>query len=166
MTEFGVATVDDLLRFTEEELVARFGRWGVTLWQLARGIDERPVVSSHKRKSWSSENTFATDITLDEAGAWMREQAAKLWEALQSRGLVGRTVTVKLRSGAFETATRRLTPPTPPASAEDLATIGVELLQRFAFPEGTRYRLVGLGLSNFVEDEEESPSADEPVLFS
>ena len=166
MTEFGVSTVDDLLRFSEEELIGRFGRWGATLFQLARGIDDRPVVSSHKRKSWSSENTFATDITMEEVAAWMREQAAKLWESVQSRELVGRTVTVKLRNGKFETATRRLTPPAPPASAEELAAVALELLPRFAFAEGTRYRLAGIGLSNFLEeDEEEQTMSDESELF-
>ncbi len=167
MTEFGVATVDDLLRFSEEELIGRFGRWGATLFQLARGIDERPVISSHKRKSWSSENTFATDITIDEVGAWIREQSLKLWESVSARELVGRTVTVKLRNGKFETATRRLTPPAPPANGEELAAIGVDLLSRFAFGEGTRYRLAGIGLSNFVEEDEGAPGdSEEPALFS
>src|SRR5205814_1277700 len=40
MTEIGVATVGDLLRFTQEQLVERFGKWGTRLWELARGIDE------------------------------------------------------------------------------------------------------------------------------
>ena len=166
MTEFGVATVDDLLRFSEAELVGRFGRWGVTLWQLARGIDDRPVVASRKRKSWSSENTFAADISIEEVGAWIRDQAGKLWEAVNARELVGRTVTVKLRSGTFETFTRRLTPPSPPSNGDELAAIALELLQRFSFSEGTRYRLAGIGLSNFVEEDAEHEPGEESVLFS
>src|SRR5689334_6810401 len=62
MTEIGVATVGDLLRFEQEELIARFGKWGTRLWELARGIDESPVEPNQQRKSWSSENTFAQDI--------------------------------------------------------------------------------------------------------
>ena len=166
MTEFGVATVDDLLRFSEAELVGRFGRWGVTLWQLARGIDDRPVVASRKRKSWSSENTFAADISIEEVGAWIRDQAGKLWEAVNARELVGRTVTVKLRSGTFETFTRRLTPPSPPSNGDELAAIALELLQRFSFSQGTRYRLAGIGLSNFVEEDAEPEPGEESVLFS
>ena len=166
MTEFGVATVDDLLRFSEAELLSRFGRWGVTLWQLARGIDDRPVVASRKRKSWSSENTFAADITMEEVGAWIRDQAGKLWEAVNARKLVGRTVTVKLRSGTFETFTRRLTPPSPPSNGDELAVIALQLLQRFSFSEGTRYRLAGIGLSNFVEEDAEPETGEESVLFS
>ena len=35
-----MATVGDLQRFSEEQLVDRFGKWGTRLWELARGIDE------------------------------------------------------------------------------------------------------------------------------
>src|SRR5205814_2034856 len=128
MTEMGVATVGDLQRFSQEQLSARFGKWGTRLWELARGIDDHPVVSDHKRKSWSSENTFPKDITLEEVADYIRNEAHSLWESLAQRKLVGRTVTVKLRTGAFETATRRHTPELPAASGDDLARIGVSLL--------------------------------------
>jgi DNA polymerase-4 len=164
LVEMGIATVDDLQRFTNEELIARFGKWGTRLWELARGIDESPVVPSRKRKSWSSENTFAQDITLDEVADYLRKESEKLWDALQKKEMVGRTVTVKLRTGKFQTATRRLTPDTPPASAADLAQIGVELLQRFSFGPEARYRLAGIGLSNFVDEDEERE--EEPSLFA
>jgi len=161
MTDIGVATVGDLQRFTQEELQSRFGKWGTRLWELARGTDEHPVSSDHKRKSWSSENTFPKDITLEEVAAYIRNEAHSLWESLAQRKLVGRTVTVKLRTGAFVTATRRHTPELPPASGDDLARIGVSLLDKFEFPEGSRYRLAGIGVSNFVEEEEQ-----QPVLFA
>src|SRR5438552_5765109 len=121
MTEIGVATVGDLQRFSEEQLVSRFGKWGTRLWELARGIDENPVEPSRKRKSWSSESTFPHDITMDEVADYIRGEAHSLWEALAERKLAGRTVTVKLRTGGFETATRRITPELPPASGDDLA---------------------------------------------
>ena len=161
MVDMGVATVGDLQRFSQEQLVERFGKWGTRLWELARGIDESAVEPSRKRKSWSSESTFPRDITLDEVADYIRNEAHSLWEALAERKLVGRTVTVKLRTGAFETATRRLTPDPPPASGDDLARIGVELLTRFSFPPDRRFRLAGIGVSNFVEEEEQ-----QPVLFA
>jgi DNA polymerase-4 len=166
LTDMGVATVGDLQRFTTDELLNRFGKWGTRLWELARGIDESPVVPSRKRKSWSSENTFPRDITMDEVATYIREQSVSLWEALQKKELVGRTITVKLRTGAFQTATRRLTPEHPPSNAEELAAIGVELLSRFAFPDGSRYRLAGIGLSNFLDEEEEAGEEKQPELFT
>ncbi|MGZ8867361.1 MAG: DNA polymerase IV [Thermoanaerobaculia bacterium] len=165
LTEMGITTVGDLQRFSEEQLMARFGKWGLRLYELARGIDESPVEPSRKRKSWSSENTFETDLTRDEVANWIREQAPKLWSSLESRALRGRTVTVKLRTPDFKTATRRLTPEHPPASAEDLSTVALGLLDRFDFGEHARYRLAGLGVSNFADEEEEVGVA-EPDLFT
>jgi DNA polymerase IV len=165
LTEMGIATVGDVQQFTEEQLTARFGKWGVRLWQLARGIDESPVEPSRPRKSWSSETTFSKDIPLDEVAAWIRGEAHALWEKLSARQLAGRTVTVKLRTGDFHTATRRLTPPDIPSSGDDLARIGEELLGKFAFGTGARYRLAGIGLSNFVGEEEEEAEPAAPTLF-
>lgn len=162
MTDIGVATVGDLRRFSDADLVARFGKWGTRLWELARGIDEHPVEPSRPRKSWSSENTFPRDITIDDVANHIRQEAHSLWEALAQRKLVGRTVTVKLRTKDFKTATRRMTPDLPPASGDDLATIGVELLTRFAFPSGSLFRLAGIGVSNFTSEEAE----EQPALFA
>jgi DNA polymerase-4 len=153
--EMKIETVGDLHGFTPEQLVERFGKWGTRLWELARGIDESPVQPERKRKSWSSESTFAKDIPLGEVAQWVESEARRLWDTLQSKGMVGRTVTVKLRTGDFRTATRRVTPETLPSSGEELARIGIELLSRFAFGEGARYRLAGIGLSNFLDDDEE-----------
>jgi DNA polymerase IV len=158
LLDMNIATVGDLRRFAQPELVERFGKWGTRLWELARGIDESPVIANSKRKSWSSENTFATDITLEEVEAYIRREAQSLWTALTNRQLVGRTVTVKLRTKDFRTATRRLTPPEPPASADELASIGAELLRRFEFGESARYRLAGIGVSNFVDSSEQPPA--------
>jgi DNA polymerase-4 len=163
--EMHIETVGDLHTFEQAELVARFGKWGTRLWELARGIDESPVEPSQKRKSWSSENTFSTDVTRDEAAAWLRQEALKLWESLEKKSMRGRTVTVKLRTPKFETATRRLTPPELPASGDDVARIAVTLLDRFDFPAEARFRLVGVGVSNFLDEDEEAEPA-EPSLFT
>ncbi|MEA2338382.1 MAG: polymerase [Thermoanaerobaculia bacterium] len=167
LTDMGIATVGDLYSFSADQLVARFGKWGTRLWELARGIDESPVEPDQKRKSWSSENTFASDITMEEVAEYIAEEAQKLWTALSERELVGRTVTVKLRTGDFKTATRRLTPEAIPSSADDLARIGTELLSRFNFAPGSRYRLAGIGVSNFIDEDDDEPEEPErqPELF-
>src|SRR5438552_10272090 len=85
LSEMNIVTVGDLHQFTADELVARFGKWGTRLWELARGIDESPVEPSQKRKSWSSENTFERDITLDEVGDYLRKASHDLWESLEKK---------------------------------------------------------------------------------
>jgi DNA polymerase-4 len=153
LTELGVTLVGQLQALDRARLEGRFGSFGQRLWELARGIDENPVVASRERKSLSAEDTFARDLTREEVAAELAKIAAKVWSSMEKKSLVGRTVTVKLRSGDFRTFTRRLTPESPPASAEDLVRIGLELLGRFPFAEATRFRLAGIGLSNFVGEE-------------
>jgi len=77
----------------------------------------------------------------------------------------GRTVTVKLRTPKFETATRRMTPQEMPASGDDIARIAVTLLDRFEFPAEAKFRLVGVGVSNFLDEDEEPGEPPEPTLF-
>jgi len=164
LTEMGIATVGDLQRFEQPELINRFGKWGTRLWELARGIDESPVEPSRKRKSWSSENTFAKDITRDEVAAWIREQSASLWQSLSKNGMRGRTVTVKLRTPDFKTATRQVTPPELPSSGDEIAELAISLLEKFDFAADAKYRLAGVGVSNFLDGDEEHEE-EEPGLF-
>jgi DNA polymerase-4 len=168
--EMAIKTVGDLRQFTDEELCARFGKWGTRLWELARGIDDHAVEPSRKRKSWSSENTFATDVSLEEVTAWLKEESLRVWTKIEEKAMRGRTVTVKLRTGDFKTATRRLTPEALPSSGDELAAIALELLGRFDFPPNSRYRLAGVGLSNFLDEEDEPGDAEmdesSPQLFS
>ena len=166
LTDMGIATVGDLYQFDVSALTARFGKWGVRLWELARGIDESPVSPSRKRKSWSSENTFAKDVTKEEAAEWIRGEAQKIWKSLEERSMRGRTVTVKLRTPDFQTATRQLSPPELPSSADDVARVAVSLLDRFDFPAEARYRLVGVGVSNFLDEEDAREETVEPSLFA
>ena len=162
LTQMGIATVGDLQRFTVEQLSERFGKWGGRLWELARGIDESPVAPSHKRKSWSSENTFQTDVTRQEVAEYLTREAHELWMKMHERGMQGRTVTVKLRSPDFTTLTRRKTPELPPQSGDDLAKIAIELLDKFPFAPSSRFRLAGVGVSNFSDEDD----GGEPTLFA
>jgi DNA polymerase IV len=149
----GIETVGQLRERSREDLVDLFGSFGERLWELARGIDEHPVVASRERKSYSCENTFAADQTLDEVVGELRTMAAELWEAASKKHCIGRTVTVKLRAADFTTATRRMTLAEPLQSAEELAEVALVLLGRFSFQPRTRYRLVGIGMSSFDHDE-------------
>lgn len=153
--EIGVRTVAELRAFELIDLERRFGKFGKRLWELARGIDDRPVVPSRPRKSLSSETTFSHDIAIEAVESYLVEEAPKVWQSLEKRGLHGRTVTVKLRSGDFTTATRQLSLPEPVASAEQLEAVARELLERFPFGADTKYRLAGIGVSGFDEEDEE-----------
>jgi len=78
-----------------EEAVGSLAAW---LRQLARGIDDRPVVAEHEPKSSGSENTFAIDLTdLDAVRRHIEEMARDAARWLAGRELYARTVTIKVR---------------------------------------------------------------------
>ena len=63
LEELGVKTCGELQRFSRPELVDLFGKFGLDLYDLCRGIDHRPVEPDRPRKSLSTEETFAADLT-------------------------------------------------------------------------------------------------------
>jgi DNA polymerase-4 len=62
MAQVGIVTCLDLRAKSLIELVERFGKFGKRLFELARGIDHRPVKTSRIRKSISVEHTYPTDL--------------------------------------------------------------------------------------------------------
>jgi DNA polymerase-4 len=129
------------------------------LQQLARGEDDRPVVPDRKSKSSSSEITYAEDLTdLDR----MREEIAGMardnarW--LERKGLVARTVTIKVRYEDFTTVTRSHTS-VATSDAEDIAARAVALLAKTE--AGQRpVRLLGAGVHNLEPAGGEAPADD------
>jgi DNA polymerase-4 len=155
LNEMGIQVAGDIRAKGESRLVERLGSFGHRLWELAHGIDEREVIPERESKSCSYENTFAEDRTLEEIVAHFRETAPRFFDRALSKGLVGRTVTVKLRTGDFSTATRQLTRQEPPESVEQLLDTVATLIARFEFPAGAKYRLAGAGFSKFGGDDED-----------
>jgi len=62
MQRIGINTCRDLQALSKSELSQEFGSFGERLYQLSRGLDDRPVVSSHPRKSISVEHTYDQDL--------------------------------------------------------------------------------------------------------
>ena len=157
----GVTTVGDLRRLEVSELWRLLGKLGQRLWELSRGIDDRPVVAHRQAKSISSESTFG-DLALSELAGPIERHARQVWEVAGGRrrpSIGARTVTVKLRTADYRTATRQITPAQSPASADELVHIACHLLDRFPFPPEVRFRLAGVGLSNFRDEEGAEGSA-------
>ncbi|RAP59703.1 DNA polymerase IV [Oleiagrimonas sp. MCCC 1A03011] len=156
LAKLGIRTVGDLRTHPRAALEQRFGRWGGRLYELARGIDERPVSNERELQQISSEDTFAEDLPLDALEADIRRLAGKTWGAYERKiddehPRVARTIVLKLKTADFRTLTRSLTPQQPPQSERELADIACALRGRVELPETTRYRLVGVGLSGFVD---------------
>lgn len=162
LAKLGVQTVENLRGLDLAVLEQHFGRYGLRLYELARGIDESEVVPDRATQSISVEDTFDQDVLLAETEPLIRRLAEKLWRASRKESRIARTVVLKLKTREFKVLTRSHTPDTPPSSCEELAEIAVKLRERVPLGPQQRYRLVGVGLSNFQEAAE---TAAQPALF-
>ena len=155
MKQAGIKTVGDIHAVEMTALENHFGRYGVRLYELARGIDHSPVVANRVRKQISAEDTFPEDIPLTETEPPIRKLAEKVWNASQNNARGARTVVLKLKTKEFSSLTRSLTPPTPASSLEELASIALSLRERVVLGPTQLFRLMGVGLTNFQSDEED-----------
>jgi DNA polymerase-4 len=156
LAELGVATVSDLRALGAAALEQRFGRWGRRLHELAHGIDDHPVQPERPTMQISAEDTFENDLRLSELEPHIRRLAEKAWagyekERATPQGRIARTVVLKLKTQDFRILTRSFTAPEPPVSLAEVADMACALRERVDLPSRTRYRLVGVGLSGFVD---------------
>jgi DNA polymerase-4 len=157
-----IDTVADLRKLELPTLESRFGRYGVRLYELARGVDETYVIPNRPTQSISAEDTFEQDVLLSEMEPMIRKLAEKTWEASRNEPRLARTVVLKLKTTAFKILTRSHTPAAPPSSCGELTSIALSLRDRVGLDAAQRFRLVGVGLSNFVEPRD---GADQRALF-
>jgi DNA polymerase IV len=137
LAALGLRLVGELRARSLEDLETRFGRYGQRLYELARGIDENPVVA---------EDTFEQDVLLAETEPMIRRLAEKTWAASRKESRIARTVVLKLKTAEFQILTRNHTPPSPRASCEELTQIALSLRDKVSLVTRQRFRLVGVGL--------------------
>lgn len=112
MHRLGLRTCADIQQQSEDFLTEHFGSYGERLWELSRGIDERPVRNDHRRKSLSVENTWPVDLL--EPGACtaamseliddLRERYAKIASRYRITGL-----DIKVRYADFSVRSKQCT---------------------------------------------------------
>jgi len=162
LEKHGIRTVGDLRGLELPALEGPFGRHGIRLYELARGIDNSPVLPDRPTQSVSAEDTFQHDVPLSETESLIRRLAEKTWAASRNETRIARTVVLKLKTSEFRILTRSHTPASPPSSCEELTGIALSLRERVDLDPHQRFRLVGVGLSNFRDPEQASL---QPELF-
>src|SRR5260370_6763447 len=113
----------------------------------------------------SAEDTFEHDVPIKETEPMIRLLAEKIWSASSKESRIARTVVLKLKTSEFNILTRSHTPASPPSSCEELTTIALSLRERVDLGLQQRFRLVGVGLSNFCEPDEKGDAPTQPALF-
>jgi DNA polymerase-4 len=158
MQSLGIFTGADLKALDRIQLQTQFGRSGDYYYDVARGIDERPVRAHTQRKSIGVETTFVDNV-VDKALIWQKllKFSEKMETALENKQMVARTLTLKVRYADFTSITRGKTSEPPIQSKEDISGLLPELLRKTAV--GSRpIRLIGITLANLLTTKDTSDS--------
>ena len=146
----GIHSVADLKKFTKEELEERIGKWGLDLYDKARGRDDSPVTEEHEIKSIGEQETFPKDthdpqIIMPHLQRMCRDVLERL---KKSDFQAFRTVVVTVRFENFETKTRSRTLARPESSKNALVFEAMRLLMPFLDSRENmnhrRIRLIGV----------------------
>ena len=153
----GITTVADIQKLSWEELYAQFGKHGLSMWERARGIDEREVSAKKpKRKSIGKHHTFASDTkNMEEVVTVMDDQAKTICREVKRQGFSSfTTVVVTVRFADFSTTTRSLTADAPMHSLKDLKLKALKLVMPFfestENPSHKAIRLIGVRVEKLV----------------
>ncbi|MFF2066947.1 DNA polymerase IV [Streptomyces sp. NPDC058200] len=152
----GMTTVAELAGAGEDELVRLLGKaHGASLYRMARGHDDRPVVSDRDAKSVSVEDTFDVDLhDRVRVRTEVDRLADRCVERLRAAGRSGRTVVLKVRRYDFSTLTRSETLRGPTDDPGVVREAAGRLLESVDTMGGVRLLGVGVtGLADFTQED-------------
>ncbi len=153
LQKLGILTIGQLAKADPLVLSQALGKRSGHFMALARGEDEREVVTSRPDKSLSREVTFDQDVTRPgELLAELQRQVESVTVRLRSHGFVARTIQIKVRDHRFRTASRSRSLAVPTASTEVVFKQARVLLQAWLREHlNTPVRLLGVGVSGLEE---------------
>ncbi|MEI2764250.1 MAG: DNA polymerase IV [Dermatophilaceae bacterium] len=165
LARLGLRTVGDLAHTPVDTLRRALGEaTGTHLHELAWGRDERRVEPEHVEKSIGSDETFGRDI--DDPVLIHRELlrlAERTAGRVRAAGMLGRTVTLKVRFADFTTITRSRTLRDPTDVSREIYAAARALFDGLGL-QRARIRLVGVRMEGLVESERAlvQPRLDDP----
>lgn len=163
MQALGIFTGADLKALDKRQLTQYFGRSGDYYYNIARGIDDRPVRAHRERKSMGAETTFEQNL-LDKAQIWqtLLGLCERVERALTNKKLQARTVTLKVKYSDFTLNTRSKTSVSAVQNHAHLIQVLPELLKKTEV--GRRpIRLIGVSVSSLSKCDEGESVLDKPT---
>ncbi|MEN0098860.1 DNA polymerase IV [Brucella pseudogrignonensis] len=152
----GIRTIGQLQTMDEGTLMKAYGTMGQRLFRLSRGQDSRKVEPEHDMKSVSAETTFNKDLSqATDLIPVLRALSEKVSQRLKAGDIAGRTVVLKLKTQDFKLRTRNRQLADPTQLADRIFRTGLQLLDKEL--DGTRFRLLGIGVSELSSDERADP---------
>lgn len=159
MLSMGIRTGADLRVKSRVDLIKSFGSAGAFFYELARGIDERPVEAGWERRSISRETTFPYDIdSKPEMMRTLKELSADAEGWMVKKKLKAGTITLKVKYFNFKSITRSVSVDPPVSGTAEIVGYLAGLLDKTDAGK-MKIRLIGCALSNFKgrpEDGKES----------
>ncbi|HNV86723.1 MAG TPA: DNA polymerase IV [Candidatus Omnitrophota bacterium] len=165
LTRLGIETCGTLLSKSKEELRKHFGKFGIDLWEMARGIDASPVIVGWKAKQIGCEETFEKDLlSLEDLKRELKLLAAETLSRAREDKKSGRTLTLKVKYADFTVITRSETVTHPLEDTEEIAARAFSLLRKKTEAGRRKIRLLGISLSGFAGEKKRGNF--QPELFS
>jgi nucleotidyltransferase/DNA polymerase involved in DNA repair len=162
LKRIGLERIGQIAELQLKDLTVQLGDIGTHLWQLAQGIDDRPVLSLVGQKSIGHEHTFEKD-TADLAllHATLLALTEKVSYRLRLEGFRARTVVIKYRESDFSTFTRRTSLSESADTSEQIFPVALKLLKGL-IRDNVRVRLIGVSAENL----ETKAGGDQLQLFN
>jgi len=146
LNSLGVFTIKDLQKLSKGELYKLFGKFGLALYEKARGIDESPIIEEHEIKSIGEQITFEKDTRkLSYIYDELEKLCKNVYKRFKEEGFDKfKTITVTVRFKDFETKTKSFTFKKPIANLETLKLHSLRLLMSLINQNKKLIRMIGL----------------------
>lgn len=152
MHSLGIHTGNELRECSPDFLTRHFGKAGLSYYDFARGVDNRPVEAVRIRKSVGCEHTLEKDVVRHTAMIIeLYHVATDLTARLARTGFKGNTLTLKLKFNDFNLRTHCMSVDHPLITLEEILPLAKQLLGETALT-GQPVRLIGLSVSNPKEE--------------
>ncbi len=156
LAKWDIKTIGDLTAIPEKKMEKHFGKYGVHLGKISRGIDDNPVLAGADipdEKSMSHEHTLGEDTTdLELLRSLMVTLADKVVTRMKKGGILARTIRLRLRYADFTTITREITLPVCTDDATTIFNTAYNLIPKDEVAR-RKVRLLGVGVTKLVQAE-------------
>lgn len=157
LNNIGIFTIQELYELPKEIFFEYFGKFGVEIYNRIRGIDHREIKTVRERKSIGREITLSNDTNdKDVLIRYLKEFSISIEKSLNSKNLMGKTITIKIKTTSFINHTKSKTLSTYIYRSEEILKESFDILREVQFSE--KIRLIGVSISSLKEKVEEQIS--------
>jgi len=155
LQRLGLRTVADIAHTPVDTLRRALGdNAGPALYELAWGRDPRVVIPTRRERSIGADETFSFDV---DDPAYIHRELLKLSDRTAARvraaGMVGRTISIKVRFSDFTTITRSKTLRDPTDVSREIYATARALYDALGL-QRARLRLVGVRMESLMDSDQ------------